>query len=454
MTDQPSSSHETGPVTDTNAASQRLNAGDIRVLALSALGGALEFYDFVIFVFFASIMGALFFPADLPEWMRLVQTFGIFAAGYLARPLGGIVMAHFGDVLGRKRMFMFSILLMSLPTLMIGLLPTYASIGLAAPLLLLVMRLCQGAAIGGEAPGAWVFVAEHVPERWTGVACASLAMGLVAGILIGSLVASGLTHYFDDAQLMAWAWRIPFLLGGVFGLFSLYLRRYLRETPVFAEMQKNKAQQQTHELPIKQVLREHAGSVVLSMLVTWILTGAVVVGVLMMPTLLQTSLGIDRSTALSANSLAILFTALGCLCAGYLGDRIGFGKTFIMFSLGLAVSFLLFIQHLHVSSEGLYGWYSLAGFFAGITGIVPVVMVRAFPPQVRFSGVSFSYNVAYAICGGLTPLAISLLMSRWDYAPALYLAFLGAIGCSVGIALMVKGQRSSCRIATLGDHAQ
>jgi MFS family permease len=142
-----------------------LNRQDYKTLTLAALGGALEFYDFIIFVFFAAVVGELFFPADIPEWLRQVQTFGIFAAGYLARPLGGIIMAHFGDLVGRKKMFTLSILLMALPTLAIGLLPTYASVGIVAPLLLLLMRILQGAAIGGEVPGAWVFVAEHVPEK-------------------------------------------------------------------------------------------------------------------------------------------------------------------------------------------------------------------------------------------------------------------------------------------------
>lgn len=137
---------------------RKLTLQDYKTLTLAALGGALEFYDFIIFVFFAVVIGQLFFPPEMPDWLRQAQTFGIFAAGYLARPLGGVVMAHFGDLLGRKRMFMLSILLMTLPTLAIGLLPTYAAIGIWAPLLLLAMRVLQGAAIGGEVPGAWVFV--------------------------------------------------------------------------------------------------------------------------------------------------------------------------------------------------------------------------------------------------------------------------------------------------------
>ncbi|STV58988.1 L-Proline/Glycine betaine transporter ProP [Klebsiella pneumoniae subsp. ozaenae] len=159
-------------------ANRPLNRQDYKTLTLAALGGALEFYDFIIFVFFAAVVGELFFPADIPEWLRQVQTFGIFAAGYLARPLGGIIMAHFGDLVGRKKMFTLSILLMALPTLAIGLLPTYSSVGIIAPLLLLLMRILQGAAIGGEVPGAWVFVAEHVPEKRIGIACGTLTAGL------------------------------------------------------------------------------------------------------------------------------------------------------------------------------------------------------------------------------------------------------------------------------------
>ena len=144
-----------------NQTSQSLTRADLRTLGLASIGGALEFYDFIIFVFFTAAIGKVFFAAGQPDWIREAQTFGIFAAGYLARPFGGLVMAHFGDKYGRKRIFLLSVLLMAIPTFLIGCLPTYRSIGVAAPLLLLVLRVLQGAAIEGEAPGAWVFVAEH-----------------------------------------------------------------------------------------------------------------------------------------------------------------------------------------------------------------------------------------------------------------------------------------------------
>src|ERR1700709_1894423 len=219
------------PTTTSLQAPRRLTSQDFRTLGLAALGGALEFYDFIIFVFFATVIGKLFFPPDMPDWLVLIQTYGIFAAGYLVRPIGGIVLAHFGDLFGRKRVFAFSLLLMALSTLGMAAMPTYASIGIAAPILLVVLRMLQGAAVGGEVPGAWTFVAEHVPEQRTGFACGTLTSGLTIGILLGSLIASFVNHMWNAAEVQAFAWRIPFLVGGVFGFLAVFLRRLLAETP-------------------------------------------------------------------------------------------------------------------------------------------------------------------------------------------------------------------------------
>ena len=263
-----------------------LTRHDYRTLALAALGGALEFYDFVIYVFLAPVIGRLFFPAEMPDWLRLLQTFGIFSAGYLARPLGGIVIAHFGDLLGRKRMFTLSIFLMAVPTLAIGLLPTYASIGIAAPLLLLLMRILQGVAIGGEVPGAWVFVAEHVPRA------ALRPRHRHADRRPDHRHPDRLADGRRDQHLLrpgrgrgASRWRIPFIAGGVFGFVSVYLRRFLAETPVFQEMKARRAL--AREVPIKTVLRDHRAETLLALALTWVLTAAIVVVILFTPTYLQ-----------------------------------------------------------------------------------------------------------------------------------------------------------------------
>ncbi|MEV3814706.1 MFS transporter [Aeromonas salmonicida] len=416
--------------------SRPLNRQDYKTLSLAALGGALEFYDFIIFVFFAVVIGELFFPADIPEWLRQFQTFGIFAAGYLARPLGGIIMAHFGDLIGRKRMFTLSILLMALPTLMIGLLPTYAALGIGAPLALLGLRILQGAAIGGEVPGAWVFVAEHVPARRVGLACGTLTAGLTAGILLGSLIATAVNKNLTPAEVSEWGWRVPFLLGGIFGIVAMYLRRWLHETPVFAEMQANKAL--AEELPLKTVLRSHKGSVVISMLLTWLLSAGIVVVILMTPTYLQKVHGISPADALTANSLAILALTLGCIVYGRLIDALGSGPTFMLGSLLLAGSSYAFYHGLVAGTEQLVPLYMLAGFAVGIVGAVPYVMVNAFPAVVRFSGLSFSYNVAYAIFGGLTPMLVTLWMKNDVLAPSHYVVSLSALGFAIGVLLWLQ----------------
>lgn len=411
-----------------DSAARPLTRSDFKTLVLAALGGALEYYDFIIFVFFTSVIGQLFFPTDTPEWLRQLQTFGIFAAGYLARPLGGIVMAHFGDRSGRKQMFTLSVFLMAIPTLVIGLLPTYATLGYAAPLALLLMRILQGAAVGGEVPGAWTFVAEHVPERRTGFACGTLTSGLTVGILIGSLIATWVNKSWSAADVQAYAWRIPFLIGGVFGLFAVFLRRLLAETPVFEEMRRRRAL--VEGLPLRVVLAGHGRAVVQSMLLTWVLTAAIVVLILMTPTLIQKLFGIAVADTLAANSLATLGLSIGCLVFGGLADRFGAERMLMLGSaLLLAATYALYVG-LGQSTQHLASLYGVAGFCVGVVGVIPTVLVRAFPAAVRFSGISFAYNVAYAIFGGLTPLFVTLLMKQQPLAPAHYVAAL----CLVGVA--------------------
>lgn len=418
-----------------------LDRRDARTLALSALGGALEFYDFVVFVFFAKVLGALFFPPDTAPWLAQLQAYGIFATGYLARPLGGIVMAHFGDLVGRKRMFTLSVFLMSVPTLLIGLLPTYAQAGALAPLLLLLLRVVQGIAVGGEVPGAWVFVSEHVPRGRVGLACGSLTSGLTAGILVGSLLAAWVNAHYDQQQVHDGVWRAPFLLGGIFGFVAVWLRRWLSETPVFTELRERKAL--ARGLPVREVLAAHRGAVVLSMLATWTLTAAILVVVLMTPTLVQASFALPPALAFNGNSLATAALMCGCLVFGWAADRFGPARALLVGVTGLAAS--TYALYLHLASGGHAHFlvlYAMAGAFTGVVGVVPTIMVAAFPPVVRFSGLSFSYNIAYAVFGGITPPLVGWLSARFGgLAPAHYVALASAVGAGVAVYLLRREGR-------------
>ena len=405
---------------------RRPTISEFRTLSLASLGGALEFYDFIIFVFFTGVIGRLFFPPSLPDSIRQLQTFGIFAAGYLARPLGGIVMAHFGDIRGRKRMFTLSVLLMAIPTLLIGFLPTYGSIGVAAPLLLLAMRVMQGVAIGGEAPGGWVFVAEHARRGQVGFAVGLLTGGLSSGILLGAVVATGVNTAFSQAQIASGYWRVPFVIGGVFGFIAMLLRRWLEETPVFEEMRRRAAV--SRELPLRTVLRSHGRAIAASVLSTWMLTAAIVVVILMTPSLLQSMFRLSPHDVLLANLAGTAALCLSTVAIGAVTDQLGIRRvSFPLLLLLIGATYGLYVGAERLPSV-LLPVYVLAGMGAGSAVLTPLVMVRVFPPAVRFTGVSFSYNIAYAVFGGVTPIIVSWLAHLNRLGPAHYVAVATVLG--------------------------
>ena len=415
---------------------QALQPKEIKILALASLGGALEYYDFIIFIFFASVFSGQFFPADLSPFWKTLNTYGAFAIAYFMRPIGGVIMAHFGDLLGRKRMFTLSIVLMALPTLCIGLLPTFAQIGYSAPLLLLAMRMLQGIAIGGEIPGAWVFVSEHVPPKRVGLATGMVTSGLTTGILLGSLVALLINLSFSKADISGFAWRIPFLVGGVLGFVTVYLRSYLQETPVFKAMQERR--ELNAELPLATVWRHHKSSILLSILATWLLTAGIVVVILFAPELMKSpAFNLPASQTLTMQSLAIVALALGCIVTGYLCDRYGVGKTFIGMCSALAISSMIFYHNIgQVDVVTLTVMYTVTGFFVGIVGGVPYIMVHAFPARVRFTGLSFSYNLSYAVFGGLTPLFLGIVNKINPLSASYYVLFLAIMGVFCGIYML------------------
>ncbi|MBD0679148.1 MFS transporter [Pseudomonas sp. PSB11] len=399
---------------------------DYKTLGLAALGGALEIYDFIIFVFFALTLSQLFFPPEMPEWLRLLQSFGIFVTGYLARPLGGILMAHFADSLGRKKVFSLSILMMALPCLLIGIMPTYAQIGYFAPLLLLALRVLQGAAVGGEVPSAWVFVAEHAPVGHRGYALGFLQAGLTFGYLLGALTATFLAQAFTPAEILDHAWRYPFLLGGVFGVIGVWLRRWLSETPVFMAMQARR--EAVIELPLRAVLREHRLALLPAMILTCVLTSAVVVFVVITPTMMQKTFGMTAGHTFALSALGIVFLNIGCVLAGLLVDRIGAWRTVMLYSLLLPLGIGVLYTCLISGGNWVGLAYAVAGLSCGVVGAVPSVMVSLFPARIRVSGISFTYNIAYAAWASITPLLLIGLMPWSPWICVIFCAVMGAVG--------------------------
>jgi len=301
----------------------------------------------------------------------------------------------------------------------------------------------QGAAVGGEIPGACVFVAEHVPSRHVGIACGTLFSGFTTGILLGSLVAMAVNHFFADAVL-DYAWRLPFLLGGVFGIFALFLRRWLEETPVFLAMKQKK--QLAQEVPLKTVLREHRAQIWPSMLLTWYLSAGIVTLTLLTQSVLQSQYAYSAEHALFANSIMIVVLTFGCIFWGWAADRIGVYATLMLGSALLAITVYAFFNSLPAALTDTTVLYSLAGFCLGSVAVVPRILVGLFPPAVRYSGFSFSYNIAYSIFGGFTPMLIAYWLRSEPLAPAYYICAVSAISFVLAIYLRFRYGRTELAI--------
>ncbi|MBA4791400.1 MAG: MFS transporter [Rhizobiales bacterium] len=416
-----------------------LSREQMRTLLLTCLGGALELFDFVVFVFFVPSLALAFFPPGIPSWLAELQTFVVFAVGYFARPFGGVVIAHFGDRIGRKRAFAFTVTLMAGATLGMAVLPTYEAIGIAAPLLLCLLRIVQGIAVGGEVAGGYLFGAEHVDDARRGRACGFIAAGMTCGVLLGVGVATLIHHALEDGQIQAWGWRLPFALGGVLGLLALFLRRSLHETPVFRSLEASGALA-ARRLPLGEVLRDHAGSVALSVGAFWAFIAHFVVLCLMGPTLLQTLFGLGAVDALGAGSLA---TAAFVLCApvsGLLFDRLGAGRALVLASLAALGADALFFLGAHRWPELTVPLFVLAGAGGGGLGAASVIMIRAFPPPVAFTGVSLSLNLVSGIIAGATPVLLAGALPWFPAAPLCYLAAACLTGAGVGLRLMRRAQ--------------
>ena len=293
-------------------------------------------------------------------------------------------------------------------------------------MLLLALRVLQGAAVGGEVPSAWVFVAEHAPAGHRGYALGFLQAGLTFGYLIGALTATLLAQLFTPAEILDHAWRYPFLLGGVFGVIGVWLRRWLSETPVFMAMQEQR--DSAVELPLRTVLREHRLALLPAAILTCVLTSAVVVFVVITPTMMQKTFGMSASHTFALSSLGIVFLNIGCVLAGLVVDRIGAWRTVMLYSLLLPLGIGLLYGCLISGGDWVGLAYAIAGLGCGVVGAVPSVMVGLFPARIRVSGISFTYNIAYALWASTTPLLLIGLMPWSPWICVMYCAVMGAVG--------------------------
>jgi MFS family permease len=377
-----------------------------RVIILSSLGGALEFYDFVIYSMFAQYIGGAFFPAS-SALDSLMYSFSVFAVGYLARPLGGIVFSHFGDKYGRRPVFIVSILSMSTATICMGLLPTQASIGSAAGVLMVCLRLLQGFSLGGELPGAITFVVETAP-RTAGFAAGFIFFCVNSGVALASGLSLVVHETMTEPQIADWGWRIGFLFGGFLGLVSFWLRLSLEETPEFQLLRKTAAAKQ----PFLELLRSHPAQVLIgisSMVATAGFNGLLFA----MPSFLPRVMGYSAVQGIQAQNVCLVVLSFGLLTAAWLGDRIPRRWILASGALILLLSSIPFFTAAAGHTVNLFLLFAFAGVAASlVNGPMCAIAADLYPTRIRFSGVAVSFNLAFSIFSGIAPLAATLLVQK------------------------------------------
>ena len=404
---------------------QALTREEVKTFTISALGGSLEFYDFVVYVYFATIMSRLFFDTSSPL-AGLILTYSVFASGYLARVLGGLVFSHYGDKNGRKNSFALTVFLMAAPTFIIGLLPTYSQVGIIASILLFLCRFAQGLAIGGEIPCSVTFIYEHAHKSRRGFACGILFCGIIFGIFLGSTAGYLTTKFVSEEKLYSWAWRIPFLVGGVLGLIGVYLRRFLSETPIFKKMKKENI-----KLPFSVVIKDHKFTVLQTASAIWVMAVAITLFLLYLPNYFKTYFGYQSKDILEINSIAVLVYSFLIILFGMIGDKIGARKVlnasclvFIIFSYPI---FHFFSENNFASIYFCYSVVAIATAGATASGIL--LLAESFPAKIRYSGSSLSYNLAFGIFGGFTPLIATTLIEQTGSktSPAFYMILVSVV---------------------------
>ena len=420
-----------GDTGQSDEADARLSGAQWRTILLASLGGALEFYDFIVYGVFARAIAATFFPTTDPL-VGQVLAFSVFAGGYLARPFGGLLLGALGDRFGRRTVFLASLGLVSATTVLMGLLPGYASWGAGAAIAMVALRLVQGLCLGGELPCAIVYAVETAPRRG-GFACGVLFFCVNSGVSLAALVSLAINGLMTPDSAFAEGWRIAFVLGGATGLLSFVLRRRLHESSEYAAMR-----DLASRTPLRELFAGHAPSLLIGSGVS--AATSVFNGMMFayLPAYLVGALHYTPAEASLAQNVGLATTSLGLLAVSALGDRI---PRRLLLGVGAALLAVLaypFFAALQARSLGLVPLFVLAGLVAALfNGTFAMITADLFPTRVRFSGVAVSYNLSQTLFGGTVPLLAATLVATTGSptAPALIVAGFAAVALLASVGL-------------------
>ncbi|VEH05386.1 major facilitator superfamily permease [Corynebacterium kutscheri] len=403
-----------------------------KAAAGSFLGNFVEWFDYASYSYLATIIAAVFFPTDDPA-LALLQTFAVFAFSFILRPIGAVVWGYLGDRRGRRWALSWSILLMSTATFLIGCIPSFATIGYLAPILLLILRTIQGFSASGEYAGASVFLAEYCSAKHRGIYTSLVPASTATGLLLGSITATGLYSFFTPDSLESWGWRLPFLVAGPLGLVGRYIRIHLEDSPAYVAMTQKASQKVTRKTknPFRVLYKNHWRTVIIAFGVASLNAVAFYVLLAYMPTYLTETAGFDSGKSNLASSIVLLGYVFFIFIMGHLSDKYG-RKIMLFVACGL---FIVLTVPLFACLETSSFWtvvgveMLLVLILTMNDSTLPTFLSESFPTEVRYSGFALSFNMANALLGGTAPFVATWLIGTTGnaLAPAWYL---------VGIALL------------------
>lgn len=393
----------------------------------SFIGNFVEWFDYASYGYFATVIASVFF-AKTDATVALMSTYAIFALSFIVRPFGGIFWGHIGDKYGRKAALSWSILIMSGATFLIGLLPSYATVGILAPVLLLLLRMIQGFSASGEYAGASAFMAEYAPPDKKGFYTSIVPASTSAGLLLGSLIAAAMTAFMDADFVQTWGWRIPFLLAAPLGLVGRYMRLNLEKTPAFKAFEESTIEK---PVPIKNLFANHKKTLCIAFMLCSLNAVAFYLILSYMPTYLSTQMHINETQSLLAASISLVAYIGMIFTMGKLSDKYG-RKTMLIIASVLFIALTVPLFHM-LSMGGFLTIVLIQLVFSLLLsvndGTLPAFLSEIFPVEVRYSGFAFTFNSANALLGGTTPLMATWLMSKTgsQIAPAWLLVIASVI---------------------------
>ncbi|MGI4984527.1 MAG: MFS transporter [Janthinobacterium lividum] len=410
----------------------------VKQLAAAMIGNVLEYYDFIVYAFLAATLARKFFQGD--EVAGLLASFATFGVGFLARPIGGAIIGRIADTLGRRVALQITIFGMALGTVGIGLLPTYDAIGVAAPVLLVILRLVQGLAAGGEWGSSTSLIVESAPAGKRGIYGGFGQASIAASSLLSSVVVTVITGIFSAAEMDAWAWRLPFLLGGLLLVVGVYMRRTLEETPAF-----QRAQREPEVEPAEKVSPLKMMATAFGFTIIWTVSYYVMLSY--MPTFLTKQAGLSQSQALASNSIALVALVLATPACGWLSDRIGRRPLLLACCAAFVVlSYPLFSVIL--SRPGFATVLAIQIvfnlFIAAFSGAAPSALCELFPTRSRTTLLSIGYSLATAIFGGFAPFIATALIQKTgsSIAPTYYLMAAAVVSGAVVLGMRETAHHS------------